>query len=358
MPRPDDASGLQDLGVERGTVILRPHSPAWLTLGQSESGAVALLLRGLAVDVQHVGSTAISGLDAKPILDLAVALASRAVVSEVQSRLALREYEFRGDQGSEGGLLFVKTDGDVRSVHLHAVDSQSEQWANYLRFRDHLRRSPSRRDDYRSLKLKLAARYPADRAAYTTGKHRFIRDTLALDLPRIEIRRADVADAPEIAHVHVRSWRDAYRNVVPSRVLDKMDEHQRTERWRDNLARALPDEQTWIACVGGDIVGFASIGASRDLDTRPSDGELRAIYVVASSWRQGVGSALHAACLEGLRGFGFERAILWVLQANPGARGFYEARGWIRDGGEGTHSFGEHADLPVIRYSRSLLPKP
>lgn len=89
-------------------------------------------------------------------------------------------YEYPGDQGPDGGLLFVRATGDVRTVHVHMVAVDDPEWTSYIRFRDYLRATPQRRDDYQQLKRQLAARYAADRGAYTEGKTAFVLETLRL----------------------------------------------------------------------------------------------------------------------------------------------------------------------------------
>ena len=112
------------------------------------------------------------GLLAKPILDLAVL---RRRGTDVIERLAALGYEFRGDAGDEGGLVFVLSDRPLhRIAHVHVVSDGDPQWSRYLAVRDRLRADPAARAAYAELKLELAARFPRDRPAYTAGKDAFI----------------------------------------------------------------------------------------------------------------------------------------------------------------------------------------
>lgn len=170
------------LGLEKSVVSLSRYDPSWAVLGEKERTTVQGLLGELATDVQHVGSTAVAGLDAKPILDIAVALApdrDRAT-NEIVKRMEASGYEYRGDKGPDGGLLFVRAIGDVRTVHVHMVALDDPEWNRYIRFRDYLRATPQRRDDYQRLKRQLATRHAADRGAYTDAKTAFIVETLRL----------------------------------------------------------------------------------------------------------------------------------------------------------------------------------
>jgi GrpB-like predicted nucleotidyltransferase (UPF0157 family) len=175
-PNPDGRS----LGLKRGTVALLPYDPSWAVGASSEVDAIRRALGAIAEDVQHVGSTAVPGLESKPILDIAAAVRAPLEQQDIVVRLADAGYVFRGDKGTEGGLLFVRTDtNDVRTVHVHVVAADSVEWRNYLRFRDVLQRDPQRRHEYERLKRELADRYPNDRPAYTAGKRLFIQRVLS-----------------------------------------------------------------------------------------------------------------------------------------------------------------------------------
>jgi L-amino acid N-acyltransferase YncA len=138
----------------------------------------------------------------------------------------------------------------------------------------------------------------------------------------MEVRRATVADAVAIADVHVRTWQVAYEHVFGSERLAGLDSAARAARWR----RAIEDgEAVFVAETDDRVVGFASIGPSRD----PAGvGELYAIYALPDSWGSGAGPALMRASVDALRVAGFREAILWVLDDNPRARRFYEREGW------------------------------
>jgi GrpB-like predicted nucleotidyltransferase (UPF0157 family) len=167
------------LGLERHTVRLLDYDPHWALAFELEAAALWQRVGDLVVDIQHVGSTAVPGIVAKPILDIVVATKSRRVIPEVAERLAAAGFVDRGDAGADGGYLLVKDSGpDVRVAHVHLVERADPQWQAYIRFRDALRTDACLRDEYAALKTRLAERHPTDRAMYTGGKQRFIRQTL------------------------------------------------------------------------------------------------------------------------------------------------------------------------------------
>jgi GrpB-like predicted nucleotidyltransferase (UPF0157 family) len=124
-----------ELGLDKTRVVLRPHNPVWILLGQQECTVVRVLLGDLAREVVHVGSTSVPDLEAKPILDLAVAVDDDVPIDEIIARLENQgNYSYQGDQREDGGLLFVRGSGSVRTVHVHVVGSSSGAWKMYLRF--------------------------------------------------------------------------------------------------------------------------------------------------------------------------------------------------------------------------------
>lgn len=152
----------------------------------------------------------------------------------------------------------------------------------------------------------------------------------------MEIRRASVSDAAEIATVHVRTWQAAYRHVFATDRLADLDIRRRVAGW----TRALDEgESIFVADDDGCIVGFVSVGGC----------ELYAIYTLPEAWGGGAGTALMRAAVAELREDGCGEAALWVLEANPRARRFYEREGWEIDGGRKEGDF-LGVRVPEVRY--------
>jgi GrpB-like predicted nucleotidyltransferase (UPF0157 family) len=167
------------LGLARSVIVLRCHDPRWEDAFQREAELLGRHLEGLVSGVEHIGSTAVAGLIAKPILDVAVAFDDPRLVPEIERVLIGLGYEYRGDAGEQGGHVFVRGPDSSRTHHLHLVGAGSAQWRRYLAFRDALRADAGRRESYAALKQALAARYASDRAAYSNGKDEYVRRTLA-----------------------------------------------------------------------------------------------------------------------------------------------------------------------------------
>lgn len=168
------------LGLAYGQVVLASNDPGWPGAFRRLAVQLRAALGELAVGVEHVGSTAVPGLAAKPILDVAIGLAPGADPDRVIAALSRWAPGSRGDKGGEGGLLLVIEDRPAHRVaHLHMVGHGDAQWRRYLALRDRLRADPAARDAYGRLKGRLAAQLAGDRRAYTVAKAAFIQQLLA-----------------------------------------------------------------------------------------------------------------------------------------------------------------------------------
>ena len=167
------------LGLASGTVTLAPYDARWAEAFEDEAGRIRDALGALPADVAHVGSTAVPGLPAKPILDLMVGIAPDRDVAPYVAPLEGIGYAYRGEHGLPGRHYFVRDDASGRRTHhLHLVALGGPIWRAHLAFRDALRARPERRAAYEALKRDLAARHAGERLAYTEGKAAFIHETL------------------------------------------------------------------------------------------------------------------------------------------------------------------------------------
>lgn len=142
------------------------------------------------------------------------------------------------------------------------------------------------------------------------------------------LRAAAPGDAASVARVQVQAWHEAYTGRMPSSVLDSLDVAEQTRRWERVIAGEFesPGSGVWVACVDGEVVGFASTGASLDPDAVPGRPQLYALYLLAVHHGSGAGQALLDAAI------GDAAASLWILHDNPRARAFYVRNGFAPDG--------------------------
>jgi ribosomal protein S18 acetylase RimI-like enzyme len=173
----------------------------------------------------------------------------------------------------------------------------------------------------------------------------------------VHIRRAREEDARGMAEVHVRTWRHAYRNLLPAEVLHGLDVDARENWWKTEIHVVPESRRPWIAESGDEVGGFVSVGPSRDALASPTTGEVYALYVDPECWDRGVGRNLLAHGQKDLVEHGYSDATLWVLVDNQRACAFYEAAGWRADGSERIEHVGQH-QMTEIRYRRQLeLPR-
>lgn len=150
------------------------HDPAWVTRARDELARIKTTLGVIAVRLEHVGSTAVPGLPAKPIIDLQVSVTRiepRARYVEPLERLG---YLFAPDPTSPDYHFFGKPATRPRSHHVHVCQSGSEQELRHLAMRDFLRAHRDEAAEYAELKRRLVARSPHDRLAYMAGKQQYV----------------------------------------------------------------------------------------------------------------------------------------------------------------------------------------
>jgi GrpB-like predicted nucleotidyltransferase (UPF0157 family) len=157
-----------------------PYKPEWPAQFELERSALQTVLRPwLAGDIEHVGSTAVVGLAAKPVIDIMAPVASlrdsEAAIQAV-AQLGYLHHPYR----AEVMHWFCKPSPTVRTHHLHLVPIGSPLWLERLAFRDALRADSLLAQAYASLKHQLAAQFPSDREAYTEAKAPFVQAVLGL----------------------------------------------------------------------------------------------------------------------------------------------------------------------------------
>lgn len=157
-----------------------PYQPAWAALFTTEAELLHAIMGAAALRIEHIGSTALVGMDAKPIIDLLVAVENQAEAERWQPVLAAHGYEFRPDPDIPDRIFFAKGPHSRRTHHLSLTEPTSDFFTKHLLFLAYLRAHPAAFAAYRALKLELAQKFPRARAAYTEGKREFVERVLAL----------------------------------------------------------------------------------------------------------------------------------------------------------------------------------
>jgi GrpB-like predicted nucleotidyltransferase (UPF0157 family) len=165
-----------DLGLAEGMVSLAPHSQFWGQAFEQEAALLRAAFGQRLLGIQHIGSTAILGIHAKPILDILVGFSQLEDDASTASALAGRRYNFRPKAGIPAEQVFVK--GSPRTHLLHVVVFNGPAWQQKLAFRDALREDPELARSYDALKTALSKQFTNNRAAYTAGKTNFVKQVL------------------------------------------------------------------------------------------------------------------------------------------------------------------------------------
>ena len=158
-------------------VIITDYDPQWPVLFEEERDKILSVVGHIIVAIEHIGSTAVPGLGAKPIIDIMVAVRRLVDARECIEPLKSVGYEYMPEYEAEmpERRYFHKGSPGGRTCHLHMVELARDFWERHLLFRDYLRTHPDVSRQYCRLKKELAAKYGSDRAAYTEAKTQFIR---------------------------------------------------------------------------------------------------------------------------------------------------------------------------------------
>lgn len=165
-----------------GPIVVRDYDPEWPEAFERERVALADVLGPLVTAIEHVGSTAVPGLAAKPIIDLLVGVRSLADVrSGAVQPLHSLGYAYVPEYAAwlPGELFFRKAVHGPWTHHAHVMEPANPRWRDLLLFRDHLRRDPDVARAYGELKKRLARKFGEDIAAFREAKGPFVQDVLA-----------------------------------------------------------------------------------------------------------------------------------------------------------------------------------
>lgn len=164
------------IGLKRGTVKLVKHDTKWQTSFESEAKKIKNIFGEDALDVQHVGSTAIPGILAKPIIDIALITPSFQKVKRHIKALQDIGYELKKNDPRVERLFFTKGPEIKRTHYLHIGEAGSDYAEDMIMFRDYLCTHRDIAEKYSKLKESLAEKYPDKREIYTEKKNKFIEE--------------------------------------------------------------------------------------------------------------------------------------------------------------------------------------
>lgn len=181
------------------TIRVTDYDAQWAATFEQLRARIWPAIADVAESIEHVGSTSVVGLPAKPVIDLSIVAADRQRLASVIERLAGIGYRHRGDLGIAGREAFAASPG-TPDHHLYACLAGSVPLRNHLALRDRLRRDPAAVAAYGQLKKDLAAKFPEDIDSYIAGKSAFILKILeeaGLEVAELAAIRAVNAPPPE-----------------------------------------------------------------------------------------------------------------------------------------------------------------
>ncbi len=158
-------------------VIVVPHDPAWKDAFEEEAGRISETLGGLVVRLHHIGSTAIPGVLAKPIIDMLLEVNDLTALEARSPAMEALGYEALGEFGLPGRRYFRKDNAaGIRTHQVHAFKAEDPEIERHLAFRDYMIAHPAEAGEYGELKQRLAQAHPTDIQAYVDGKDLFIKE--------------------------------------------------------------------------------------------------------------------------------------------------------------------------------------
>lgn len=167
------SSDVADFGLSSGELRLVLVGPEWAQRFSSESSRLSAALGSAALDIQHIGSTSVPGISAKPILDIAIAIQSYEGGHSLVPRFETLGYRYRGENGIPRRHYFV-LGAPRRTHHVHVLEHDSDEWRRHLAFRDRLLHSPADAARYSALKSRCMAEACGSREEYQRLKAPFI----------------------------------------------------------------------------------------------------------------------------------------------------------------------------------------
>jgi GrpB-like predicted nucleotidyltransferase (UPF0157 family) len=165
------------LGLPHGQNYLVDYSDAWPRLFQEEKARIEAVVGERICATAHVGSTAVPGIKAKPIIDIAIAVARLVVADELAPAMATIGYDYPGDIGIPDHRIFGR-DREARRFLVHVLEQNGYRWRELIAFRDIIRANRALAREYERVKIDAVARHRTGRAQYTESKAHFVQRLL------------------------------------------------------------------------------------------------------------------------------------------------------------------------------------
>lgn len=166
------------IGLNKDLVTVFPYDESWAKEYEKEKLVLQDLLQKFDVKIEHVGSTAIPGLSAKPIIDIAIGAKTEQVLFEIANLLGVAGYDMLNSYETKGEILARKGAPECRTHYIHIQLIDSNYWKEFVYFKQYLLDHPETVREYQELKEDLSVKYANERKKYTAAKNEFISAVL------------------------------------------------------------------------------------------------------------------------------------------------------------------------------------
>ncbi|UCC11821.1 MAG: GNAT family N-acetyltransferase [candidate division WOR-3 bacterium] len=327
------------IGLKKGTLNVVPYDPEWATFFSQEKQKILDAVGQYMVAIEHIGSTAVKGIWAKPIIDIAIGLKAYEDGFKCVGPLEEIGYVYKGEFGIAGRHYF-RTDADIVTCHVHMHEVDSESYKNYILFRDYLRVHKEAASVYSVLKKDLMKKHRDDRNRYTKAKADFINeviqkaraehDTIDLDAliqgTSVCLRPVTLKDASII-----RKWHNDPELIQLARI-GREKTTLKQERADIQNARKSKDQAYHIIVKQSDdtAIGFVRFNF---IDRTSGNVWLRVMIGEKAAWGKGYARDALETYLRWLfDDIGIHRVTLECYSTNMRAVKFYERLGFNKEG--------------------------
>lgn len=166
------------IGLDKNLVTVYPYDKTWPKEYEKERKILSKLLKNFDCKIEHVGSTSIPGLSAKPIIDIAIGCQDEKIIIEVANTLGEAGYDMLDSLETKGEILARKGAPECRTHYIHIQKLGSEYWNEFIYFKRYMLDHPEAVKEYEKLKCELSVKYASERKKYTAAKNDFITSIL------------------------------------------------------------------------------------------------------------------------------------------------------------------------------------
>ena len=167
-----------NLGIHKETIELYEHDIVWKEIAKETINELKEIFGAVAIDIQHIGSTAINNIKAKPIIDIVAGIQNFDDFNKLKEKLKKKEYFYRPFKDNDEILIKGNMKEETRTHYIHVVIYGSNEWNNQLNFRDYMNNHINEAKNYENLKIELQKGNQNNRLNYQEGKKKYIEEIL------------------------------------------------------------------------------------------------------------------------------------------------------------------------------------